>query len=62
MVHLKAWRDKEYGRRAEVAREVGTTRQTVSDWFAGRKQLTGEQALGIQEFLKIQRRSRPKRS
>jgi len=26
----------------------------VSDWFAGREQLTGEQALAIQDFLKKQ--------
>jgi hypothetical protein len=55
---LKAWCDLEYGRRAEAARAIGTTRQTVSDWFAGRKQLTGEQALAAQAFLAKQRRRR----
>jgi len=54
---LKAWCDQKYGRRAEAARSIGTTRQTVSDWFAGRKQLTGEQALVAEAFLKKQRRS-----
>jgi predicted XRE-type DNA-binding protein len=41
---LKTWCDQEYGRQAEAARAMGTTRQTVSDWFSGRKQMNGEQA------------------
>ena len=58
MEDLKSWCSRERGRQAEVARAIETTPQTVNDWLSGRKQLTGEQALALQEFLKKQRRRR----
>jgi transcriptional regulator with XRE-family HTH domain len=53
---LKAWCDREYGRRAEIARAIGTTRGTITHWFAGRQQPTAEQALEVLEFLDKQRK------
>jgi transcriptional regulator with XRE-family HTH domain len=55
---LKAWADAEYGRRAELARMLGVSRQLVSDWLAGRKMPTLDAGLRIQAFLKKHRRSR----
>jgi transcriptional regulator with XRE-family HTH domain len=55
---LKVWVDAEYGRRAELARMLGVSRQLVSDWLAGRKMPTLDSGLKIQTFLKKQRRSR----
>jgi DNA-binding transcriptional regulator YiaG len=49
---IKAWCDVERGRRSELARIVGTSPQTVTHWFAGRKTPTLEQGLAIQEILK----------
>jgi DNA-binding transcriptional regulator YdaS (Cro superfamily) len=56
---LKAWCDEKYGRQTEVARVLGVTPQSLNDWFAGRKQLMGEHALAIQEFLRTHRRKKP---
>ena len=53
---LRQWCTQERGRQAEVARFLGVFPQAVSDWFADKKQPTGEQALAILEFLKAQRR------
>jgi len=36
---------------AEVARQVGVSRQRINDWLAGRVQMTGEQALALSAFL-----------
>jgi transcriptional regulator with XRE-family HTH domain len=55
---LKAWADAEYGRRAELARMLGVSRQLISDWFAGRTTPTLDAGLKIQAFLKKKRRSR----
>ena len=49
---LKAWCEKKYGRQSEVAKILGVRPSTVSDWFAGRKQLTGDQVLAIQDLLR----------
>ena len=54
---LRQWCTEERGRQAEVARFLGVFPQAVSDWFAEKKQPTGEQALAIQEFLRKQRRA-----
>ena len=53
---LKAWCDEPgtYGRRAEIAKLLGTTRQTITNWLGGRQQPTGEQALVVLKFLKQQ--------
>jgi hypothetical protein len=57
---LKEWADAEYGRRAELARMLGVSRQLVSDWFAGRKTPTLDSGLKIQAFLKKQHRKSPR--
>lgn len=56
LAELKAWCDQERGRQSEVARLLGISRQTVSDWFRPEKhkQPTAEQALALLEFLKQQ--------
>jgi plasmid maintenance system antidote protein VapI len=38
-----------------VARAIGVPRQRINDWLAGRVQMTGEQALGLLEFLEKQK-------
>jgi len=48
----RLWCEEEYGRQSEVAKILGVRPSTVSDWFAERKQLTGEQALAIQDLLR----------
>jgi DNA-binding transcriptional regulator YdaS (Cro superfamily) len=55
---LKAWCSEKYGRQTEIAKILGVQPQTVNDWFGGRKQLMGEQALAIQAFLKKHRRKK----
>jgi predicted transcriptional regulator len=59
---LREWCDEKYGRRAELARMLGVSRQLVSDWFAGRTTPTLDAGLQLQEFLKKQRRSRGSRA
>jgi predicted XRE-type DNA-binding protein len=49
---LRRWCAKERGRQAQVSRLLGVSAQAVSNLLADRQQLTGEQALVIQEFLK----------
>ena len=57
---LRAWVDAEYGRRAELARKLGVSRQRVTDWLSGRLTPDLEHGLAI---LKILRQSaRRKRS
>ena len=48
---LQTWCNREYGRRSEAARVLGVSPQAVTNWFAGRQELTGEQALALHEFL-----------
>ncbi|MBV8967850.1 MAG: helix-turn-helix transcriptional regulator [Verrucomicrobia bacterium] len=55
---LKNWCDQKYGRRAELARMLGVSRQLITDWFAGRALPTLEIGLKIQAFLKKQRRAK----
>jgi hypothetical protein len=54
LMELKAWCDEPgtKGRRVEVAKFLGTPRQTITNWFKGRQQPTGEQALAVLKFLK----------
>jgi transcriptional regulator with XRE-family HTH domain len=51
---LKTWCDEKYGRRAEIARISGASRQQVTDWFSGRRWPTADQAIAIYEFLTSQ--------
>lgn len=52
MEDLRTWLDAEYGRRAELARQLGITRQRVTDWLAGRRTPDLEQGLAILKVLK----------
>ncbi len=56
---LKHWCDEPggYGRRMQVATALSIKKQTVTNWFNGSQEPTGEQVLGIQEFMEEQRRS-----
>jgi predicted XRE-type DNA-binding protein len=58
MNELKAWVDAEYGRRAQIARELNVSRQRVTDWLSDRYAPTLEQGLSLKAFLKKQRRRR----
>ena len=55
---LRTWVEAEYGRRAEIARELDVSRQRVTDWLSDRYAPTLEQGLRLQAFLKKQRRQR----
>ncbi|MBV9490791.1 MAG: hypothetical protein JO069_13885 [Verrucomicrobia bacterium] len=52
LLELKAWCENERGRKSQVAKFLGIRPQALSNLFAGRQQLTGEQTLMIQEFLR----------
>jgi transcriptional regulator with XRE-family HTH domain len=54
LAKAKAWCNAKHGRASELARVLGVSRQSVSDWFhPERKKLpTAEQALRLQKFLK----------
>jgi transcriptional regulator with XRE-family HTH domain len=58
LAELKRWADAEYGRRAELARMLGVSKQLISEWFAGRSLPTWDHGLEIETFLKKQRRRR----
>lgn len=58
IAELKAWADEEYGRRAELSRQLGVTRQVISDWLGGRSTPTLDKGLELMTFLKKQRRRR----
>jgi hypothetical protein len=55
LVELGYWCEQEWGRQAKLARAVGTSAQTVNDWLNGRKSMTGEQVLRVQDFLHEER-------
>ena len=59
---LKDWCGEKYGRQTEIGKVLGVSPQTINDWLATppRKQLMGEQALALQEFLQKHRRRKPK--
>jgi plasmid maintenance system antidote protein VapI len=58
LLQLRKWCEQERGRKSLVARYLDIDSQALSNLFGDRQQLTGEQALAIQEFLKKQRRSK----
>jgi hypothetical protein len=58
LAEFSLWCAQKWGRQAQAAREVGTTAQTVNDWLGGRKKMTGEQALRVQELLEKEKRRR----
>jgi transcriptional regulator with XRE-family HTH domain len=58
LTELKAWANAEYGRRAELARMLGVSRQLVSEWFAGRATPTWDNGMRIEELLRKLRRAK----
>ena len=58
LIELAYWCRQKWGRQALVAQVAGTTPQTVNDWLNGRKKMTGEQVLRVQEFLQKEQRRR----
>ncbi len=62
MEELRTWVDAEYGRRADLARELDVPRQRITDWLSGRKAPTLEQGLTILAILaktKLESMTRP---
>ena len=57
LAELKAWADQEYGRRSEIARELGVTRQMVTNWLAMRRKPNVNDAFKIMAFMQKHRRS-----
>jgi predicted XRE-type DNA-binding protein len=57
---LRRWCAKERGRQVSVSRLLGISAQGVSNLLAGRQELTGEQALVVQQLLKTQGKSTKK--
>ena len=57
---LRKWCAKERGRKAEISRLLGVSAQAVSNLLADRQQLTGEQALKLQAFLRDKRSRKAK--
>jgi hypothetical protein len=55
---LQNWCRKKYGRNTQAAKELGVSRQLISDWFSGRTVPTLVMGFQIEEFLKKQRRRR----
>ena len=53
---LKSWCEQSYGRRAEVAKAIGVSRQVVSDWLHGRALPGLDNGLALRAFLKRERR------
>lgn len=51
LLRLTRWCEEKWGRQALAARCANTSPQTINDWLAGRKRMTGEQALRIHELL-----------
>lgn len=53
---LKRWADEPdgYGRRVQIANALRIQKQVVTNWFNGSQEPTGEQVLGIIEFLEGQ--------
>jgi transcriptional regulator with XRE-family HTH domain len=66
LAEARAWCDAEYGRRSELARLLGVSRQAISAWFSPnqKKSPTADQALELAAFLKSHARKerKPKQS
>ena len=52
---LKEWTSQERGRQSEIARLLGVSRSTVTDWLKGRTVPSWEAGKKIEQFLKKQR-------
>jgi transcriptional regulator with XRE-family HTH domain len=51
MADLRAWCDARYGRQAELAAELGVSKQLVTNWLAGRRKPTLKHFFEIRRFL-----------
>jgi DNA-binding transcriptional regulator YdaS (Cro superfamily) len=51
IARIKTWCDQKYGRRAELARTLGVSRQLVSAWLAGRRELSLKEYLAIDKII-----------
>jgi transcriptional regulator with XRE-family HTH domain len=51
MADLRAWCDEKYGRQAELADELGVSKQLVTNWLAGRRSPTLKHFFEIRRFL-----------
>jgi transcriptional regulator with XRE-family HTH domain len=49
---LRAFCEEERGRQTKVARILGVGPSVVAEWFSGRRRMTGEQSLAVQDFLR----------
>jgi transcriptional regulator with XRE-family HTH domain len=49
---LRSWCEGQHGRQSEVARILNVDPSAVAHWFKGRRDMTGEQALEVQQFLR----------
>jgi len=51
LIKLQIWCEQARGRQTALAKQIGTTPQTVNDWLARRKMMTGVQVLQVQKIL-----------
>jgi DNA-binding XRE family transcriptional regulator len=52
MKELNAWANQESGRRSDLAKHLGVSRQTVTNWLAGRRNPRLVYWLKLKKFLK----------
>jgi hypothetical protein len=57
---LREWCDMERGRRVQIAKMCGVSRQLVNDWFNRKTDPMAETLFNIRDFLKTQRRRKAK--
>jgi DNA-binding transcriptional regulator YiaG len=55
MRDVRSWADQSYGRRAELARILGVSKQVISDWLTGRSTPSFEKGLKLIAFLESQK-------
>jgi len=60
ITQLRTWCGRKWGRQSQVSQKLGVSPQAVCDWLAGRKNMTGHQALLLEDLLsKALKRDRP---
>jgi transcriptional regulator with XRE-family HTH domain len=55
---LRVWCDKQRGRRVEIAKMLGVSRQLVNDWLQRNTDPLADPLFRIRDFLKEQQRRR----
>jgi transcriptional regulator with XRE-family HTH domain len=60
MAELKAWCKGNHGEQKKLAEALGISEQLLSNWIARRKTPGLQKYLALQEFLKKQRRAKPR--